>query len=163
MAKHNNKGRSKGGLAHVRIHHWLMKSEAWQALKPGPRALLIELYALYNGDNNGELYLSEREAAKRCNISKATARTYLVELQDKGFIYPKIKGSFNVKAREATIWILTEFGYNGNSATKDFMSWKTPKKQNTGIKFVPVGTKIYTRDYKNVVPITPDGTKICTR
>ncbi|WP_138379462.1 helix-turn-helix domain-containing protein [Luteithermobacter gelatinilyticus] len=122
MAKKNNKGRSSYDR-HIRFYYYLLKSEAWRSLKPGPRALLIELYSLYNGNNNGDIFLSEREAARRCNVNRKTAARYFHDLQEKGFIFPKTKGCFNVKSPEATAWILTEFPYNGNLPTKDFMRW----------------------------------------
>lgn len=100
-----------------------MKTEAWATLKPGPRSLLIELYALYNSLNNGELFLSELEAARRCNVTKQTARGYFGELRNRGFIKLNKKGGFNVKNRLASTWILTEFQYNGELPTKDFMYW----------------------------------------
>ena len=34
------------------------------ALKPGPRALYVELKRRYNGVNNGSIYLSHRDASK---------------------------------------------------------------------------------------------------
>lgn len=153
----SQRGRSRKDPKHVRLYRWLLKSEAWRTLKPGPKALLIELYGLYNGDNNGELFLSEREAAKRINLSKLTARRYFEELTIRGFIKPHHKGAFNVKAPIATTWILTEFDYNNNRGTKDFMKW--PEEKNTGIKNIPAGYKNYTSSKKNVVQFSDTGIK----
>ncbi len=58
-------GRSKGDGAHVRLYRWLLNSPAYRSLWPASRALLVEVMALYNGHNNGELFLSHREAARR--------------------------------------------------------------------------------------------------
>lgn len=163
MAKTNNKGRSTHAR-HIRLHHYLLNSPAWRALMPGPRALLMELYALYNGSNNGDLFLSEREAAKRCGVKhKNTAAKWFRELEDKGFIRPKVRGSFNVKVPTATAWILTEFEYNNQQPTKDFMRWGMTQKQNAGLKNVPAGAKNYTRAPDNVVQIPLSGAKKCTR
>ena len=105
------------------------------------RCLEMELKALYNGINNGELYLSVREAADRLNIADNTANKAFKELEEKGFIKPKQKGSFNWKKRHATLWILTEFEFNEQLATKDFMRWQ-PQEKNTVSKIETIGIKI---------------------
>src|SRR5262245_54679292 len=87
---------------HVRLHHWLMRSLAWQSLSCEARAVLVELYALYDGSNNGRLFLSVREAAYRVNVGKSTAATALAQLIDRGFIRPNVKGAFTLKQRHAT-------------------------------------------------------------
>lgn len=117
-------GRSVGVERHVRLHYWMMSSPAWQTLSLPGRCLLIELYALYNGENNGELFLSVREAARRLRISKNTAGDLFTELKVRGFVRPRQEGSFHYKERHATAWVLTEFGFSGQLATKDFMHWQ---------------------------------------
>ena len=92
------------------------------------RCLEMELKELYNGSNNGELYLSVREAAKRLGIANNTASNAFKELEEKGFIIPKQKGHFKLKTRHATSWILTEFECGGQAATKNFMRWKPESK-----------------------------------
>lgn len=114
---------------HVRLHHWLLGSPAYRQLSVGGRALLVELYDLHNGMNNGELFLSVREAGARLNVGKDTAGRYFRELEAKGFIRPRTKGSFDYKARHATCWVLTEFSYAGQLPTKDFMKWRPAEKQ----------------------------------
>jgi hypothetical protein len=120
----NAKGRSVGAARHVRLYLWLVSSEAYQALDCTARALLVEFYSLYNGMNNGELFLSVREAARRLGVAPNTAMKAIRQLEDKGFIRPNQRGSFHWKAGHATSWILTEFEYSGKSATKDFMRWQ---------------------------------------
>lgn len=121
-------GRSKGGEPHVRIHHWELKSAAYRSLCLGARVLLVELKALYVGYNNGELFLSVREAARRMNVGKNLADKCFGELEDKGFIRPNRLGSFNWKDGSrrglATSWILTEFAFGDAIPTKDFMRWQ---------------------------------------
>jgi len=122
-------GRSIGESQHVRHYRWELTCPAYRSLSIGARALLIELKALYNGSNNGDLFMSAREAAKRLNrpTGKSQAAVWFAELQDKGFIRPNIVGGFNVKStaagRRATSWILTEFPFGNALATKDFMRW----------------------------------------
>ena len=118
-------------LRHVRIHHWLMRSAAWQSLSCEARAVLVELYAFFDGSNNGRLFLSIREAASRVSVGKSTAAAALAQLVDRGFIRPNVKGAFTLKQRHATSWVLTEFEHGGQLATKDFMRWQPePKNQN---------------------------------
>jgi DNA-binding transcriptional MocR family regulator len=109
-----------------------MRSAAWQSLSCEARAILVELYALYDASNNGRLFLSVREAASRVGVGKSTAASALAQLIDRGFIRPNVKGAFTLKQRHATSWVLTEFEHAGQLATKDFMRWQPdPKKQNT--------------------------------
>jgi len=120
----NAKGRSVGDARHVRLYHWLLKSEAYRSLDCTARALLVEFYSLYNGMNNGELFLSVREAARRLGVAPNTAQKAIRQLEHKGFIRPNQRGSFHWKAGHATSWILTEYEYAGKLATKDFMRWQ---------------------------------------
>ena len=126
----DRKGRSVGGDAHhARFYQWEIKSAAYRSLKAHARALLLELKALYNGSNNGELYMSVREAAKRVGCGKNLASEMPDQLQDRGFIRPNEVGAFNLKAAagggKATSWILTEYAFgNATAGTKDFMHWK---------------------------------------
>ncbi len=120
----NAKGRSLGEFRHVRLHRWLLNSPAYRALGCTARALLIEIYDLHNGMNNGELFLSVREAARRLGVWPNTALKAIHELEDKGFIRPKQRGSFDWKDGKATSWILTEFAHAGQLPTKDFMGWQ---------------------------------------
>lgn len=127
------------------------KSPAYRSLSIGARALMIELKALYTGNNNGMLFLSVREGAKRLNCSKNLSAKLFLELQDRGFIRPKVVGAFNLKldARRgnATSWIITEFpiGDAKGAGTKDFMRWQPCAKNHStvpikGQSVTPEGT-----------------------
>lgn len=118
-----------GGDAHVRLYWWEIESAAYRSLRPAARALLVELKALFNGLNNGELFLSVREAAKRLGCGKNLAAELFEELQDRGFIRPNEVGAFNMKSAarrgKATTWILTEHPFgNATAGTRDFMRWQ---------------------------------------
>jgi len=115
--------KSSGPDKHVRLHRWVLHSDAYRSLSPAARALLVELYDLYNGQNNGEVFLSHRDAAKRLGVGKNLAGKALRELKDRGFIRVQQLGSFHQKVRHATEWVLTEFPHAGNLPTKDFMRW----------------------------------------
>ena len=108
----------------MRLHHWLLRSEAWRNASLGSKCLLIELYDLYNGTNNGDLFLSVREAATRLGVGKNLANRLFTELETKGFIKARDRGAFSRKVRHATRWILTEFICDGELPTKAFMKWR---------------------------------------
>ena len=115
----------------TKLDRWVQRSEAWRALKPGPRALYIELKAFFNGRNNGDLFLSHRDAAEALNVSKNTIGVYYAELIEKGFIKPTQAAHLGSEGKgEATHWALTELALNGREATKDFARW-TPEKPKT--------------------------------
>ena len=125
--------RSKDTAArHIRLYHWLLRSEAWQSLSANARAVYIEMAARYNGSNNGQIPFSVRDAANRAHIGKNAADAALTLLQARGFIVATRRGAFNVKTKIATEWRLTEFtcDVDHSFATKDFMRW-SPEKQNT--------------------------------
>lgn len=120
-----------GGDAHVRLYWWEIESAAYRSLRPAARALLVELKALFNGLNNGELFLSVREAAKRLGCGKNLAAELFEELQGRGFIRANEVGAFNMKSAarrgKATTWILTEHPFgNVTAGTRDFMRWQRP-------------------------------------
>lgn len=129
----NATGRSAGGCErHVRLHHWLLESPAYRHLSPVARALLVELYRLYNGSNNGDFFLSVRDAASLLNTGKNRAHRAFQELIELAFVAPHVLGSFNQKTGDATRWRLTEFGCGTELPTKEFMRWRLPpEKQNT--------------------------------
>lgn len=124
----NHKGRSKRGLPFVRLPHHVLKSEAYQSLKPGPVALLVQIIFRYNGSNNGHIGLGVREASKAIQVSdKDTVSKYFRDLQEKGLIKAERKGAFNMKdpsSRRATEWALTWERVGETPPTKEFLSWK---------------------------------------
>ena len=127
--KHNKTGRNRHSERFVKLNHWMLKSTAWRSLSPAARALYVELAQRYNGFNNGEISMSVREAARLVNVAKDTVTKCFRDLEAKGFIRRNVCGSFNYKLRHATTWILTEHDFDGKSATKDFMRWKSDNSE----------------------------------
>ena len=125
-------GRSVGKDSHARFYFWEWQSQAFQSLSPVARCLLLELKLLHTGRNNGSLFLSVREAARRIGTGKNQASQAFVDLQDRGFIRPNVLGAFNLKsgARRgmATSWVLTEYsiGEAMGAGSRDFMRWTPP-------------------------------------
>lgn len=104
---------------------------AYTSLSIGARALLIEMKGLYHGNNNGELFLSVRDAAQRLNTKSTNAvMDWFWELEDRGWIKPKVPVGFNQKsaarARMATCFILTEYPMPGAAPTREFATWEGP-------------------------------------
>ena len=89
------------------------------AYRPQHARLLVELCDLYNGQNNGEVFLSHRDAARRLGVGKNLAGKAFRELEDRGFIRVQQLGSFHQMVRHATQWVLTEFPHGGHLPTKD--------------------------------------------
>ena len=79
----------------VMLDHWLLESEAWRALSPGASRLLIEVWARHNGQNNGHISYSVREAAELLGVSKDTASKWFHELEAKGFLKARQRGAFS--------------------------------------------------------------------
>lgn len=118
----------------TQLAHWVQDSPGWRAMKPGPRALYLELKRRFNGMNNGKLFLSHREAAEALNVNRETAGTYFAELESHGFIIvtqghclgPDGKG-------QSAHYALTEEPLDGKPPTKGFMvqQKQKPRWKNT--------------------------------
>jgi hypothetical protein len=161
MNKHQKKS---GAPRHVRLYHFMLKSEAWTDLSAAARSVYVELERRYNGSNNGLIHYSAREAARDVKIGKGTAARALRALQSHGFIVVEKKGAFHCKVRHASEYRLTIYDSNIDGlavaeklATKEFMRWpeiqnSVPPVRPTGLVVGPIGTRNGTVRSKN----TPD-------
>lgn len=160
--------RKKYGDAHVRLYGWFLKTPAWQSLRVGPRALLLELYSLWNGTNNGELFLSIREAAERLHVSPNTVSSWFDMLIEKGFIKVAQLGAFSLKSRHATTWILTEHPVGDALPTKDFARWRAvddavgPASRRGGFRWNR-STHAHGENQNPASNIDTDGIKDCVK
>ncbi len=126
----DRKGRSKRTAPFIMLLHWMLNSPAWRSLSLPARCLLLEVWQRYNGQNNGEIAFSVREAARALGVGKNTPTKLFRELEDKGFLKARQRGSFHWKGGEATTWELTMEPCGEKPATKEFMSWRpTGEKQ----------------------------------
>lgn len=131
--KHNGK-RSLSGR-HVQLPEYVQATEAWSTLKPGPRAVYIELKRRFNGGNNGQIWLSHRDAAKAICVSKNTVGPYFATLVEHGLIHETQGACLGPNGiGQATLWALDELPtHEGKPATKGFLMWKKQKPiQKTG-------------------------------
>ena len=130
----NAKGRNTGYTTRfVRLDHALLTSKAFRALSPQARALLIEICSLYNGRNNGSLYLSVRDASARMGVSDLSAASKAFDqLIDLGFIEMTKKAHFAVKASytsRARCWRLVwEAGPEKTRPTQPYLTREPPPK-----------------------------------
>ncbi len=119
------KRHKKGAGRHVQLPEWLLATEAWASLKPGPRALYVELKRRFNGSNNGELFLSHRDAAILLNVGRDTVGRYYPELQSAGFLQQTAGHCLGPSGKgQSAKWALTEHPLNGAPATKEFIKWR---------------------------------------
>lgn len=109
---------------HVRLHHYMLESQAWQSLSPHGRALFIEIWQRFNGQNNGAISYGHREAEESLKVSKNLPKRFFDELESKGFIVATRRGHFQTKGGPATTWRLTTLDCGNAAASKEFMRWR---------------------------------------
>lgn len=101
--------KTTGGF--IKLDRAVVQGERWQALSANARALLIEIWAWYNGQNNGSIRYSVRQAQTSLRCSSSTAIRTFRELQDAGLIEAAERGGFRYKAGAraglATAWRIT--------------------------------------------------------
>ena len=102
--KVNAKGRSPGGAGRFfMVTRSLTHSPPFSALSATSRALFFELHAMFNGTNNGSIFLSCKDAGDRLGLSDLKAvRAAFDELRNLGFITETIGASFSIKAGRAS-------------------------------------------------------------
>jgi hypothetical protein len=96
----NPKGRNAWGVDRIIIvKRSLLHSPQFSALSATSRSLLFELQAMFNGKNNGTIFLSCKDAGDRLGLSDLKAvRAAFDELRDLGFITETVGASFAIKA-----------------------------------------------------------------
>jgi hypothetical protein len=112
----------------VQLFHWMLDSYAWNDLDVNARAVYVELSKRYNGQNNGRIAYSARQASLDLHVGKNTAARAMNNLEAHGFIVAEKRGAFHCKIRHATEWRLTIYDsdlttYPHNLATKECMRW----------------------------------------
>lgn len=70
-----------------RLPHFILQSASYRSVPTNARALLVEIISMENGNNNGKLWLSEIDAARRMGVScPKVARKAFTDLIDAGLI-----------------------------------------------------------------------------
>jgi len=122
----NAKGRSTAPLDRfIMIRRSLLHSPQFSALSCASRTLLFELQAMFNGTNNGTIFLSVRDATARLGLADfKAAQSAFAELRQVGWITETVAGCFAVKAGEvsrARAWRLNWIGLDGKSTGLDVL------------------------------------------
>ena len=124
--KSNVTGRNDGDGQYLPISYVMAHSTAFRALTGGALKVWVELRSRYNGSNNGRVSLSLREAASLLGMSQSTAQRGFRELEQKGFIKCRSRGSWY--GRRAAEFILTDRSFDGHPPTRDWQRWSAKKK-----------------------------------
>jgi hypothetical protein len=130
----------------VRLDYRMLYSPAYRSLTPLARALLIELLSMFNGENNGSIYLSVQDAAARVGVADPhTASLAFDELEARGFITMTKDAHFQVKASEnsrARTWRLNSLpGPGRRLASWDFL-FKEPLPKTRERKRMERGCRV---------------------
>jgi hypothetical protein len=126
MAKRTNYQGKRGTVSFIMLRHDMMDSEAWKALSPESQALWLHVRRRYNGNNNGDIPLSCREAAQLLNVSKNTAAKSFQQLENSGFIRLGQHSDFRLKTKRSRRWIMTHECNNGHGPTNEWRAWRRP-------------------------------------
>jgi hypothetical protein len=139
----------------------IIKRSLWQsprvsALSVAARALMIELLSVFNGSNNGRVFLSVRDATHRLGCSDYNvAINAFRELEATGLISAVTPGYFAIKAGEvsrATAWHLNWIGDDNRPLGLDAMppleEDRLTKKCRLRLAKRQLVLKRYLRDYQ---------------
>jgi hypothetical protein len=95
----------------IKLERDLVRSDRWQDLSVGARALLIEIWSWHNGKNNGAIRYGVRQAETSLHCTKPTALKWFRELEAAHLIEAVERGGFRWKAGarvgRATAWRIT--------------------------------------------------------
>ena len=122
MGKKDKRGNT---ASFSKLDNWIFEHRAYRRLSLPARALMWELIRVFNGHNNGRLFLAHRKAAERLGCHRNSVGKYYDELEAAGFVRKTrdhCLGSAGIG--QAKHWALTHFGVDGHRATLDFKSKK---------------------------------------
>lgn len=131
--KPNKSGRNENPVGRfTALRHELLQSPAYCSLTQNARALLVELASMENGQNNGSLWLSIRDAAARIGlVNKDSAGKAFEELIAAGFLRMTKEAHFTVKAADtsrARCWRLTFLHAVGTGKTDEWRQFQPTEK-----------------------------------
>ena len=120
-----NPTRRKLEPRHIRLYHSITGTDAWRACSGNAIKVLVALVRLDDGTKNGQIFFSDRQAAKETGLSRNTCIRAFAELVEKGFLRAVEKGHFDRKVRHATVWRYTWQAAPGiGGPTRDFEQWR---------------------------------------
>ena len=126
MSKVNKKGRNTN-IQYIKLHRGITNSDAWKSLSCEASRLWIEIYARHNGQNNGSIAYSVVEARLTLKVGMKKVAHAFKDLQDRGFLICRLKGSFNNKVRagkgKASEWEITTEPCDNQPAKALYRKW----------------------------------------
>ena len=126
--KTNATGRNEKDGQFLPIPYVMARSPAFRSLNGTSLKVWVELRTRFNGQNNGMVSLSLREAADLLGMSQSTAQRAFRELEEKGFVVRRLSGSWY--GRKAAEFILTDCRYDGLPASRDWQRWRPNNKSS---------------------------------
>lgn len=116
---------------YISFYYDVWDSDAFQSLTPKARCLLLELQRKEYPNRNGEIGMSEKNAAKLLGCSENTASDAFNELQQQGLIERCYYGDYT--QGKASEWRITFLQCRGREPTNE---WKEsdPKKRDLHLK-----------------------------
>ncbi|SFJ24988.1 helix-turn-helix domain-containing protein [Albimonas pacifica] len=111
-------GRSKYEGQYMKLPYVFVHHRQWRSLSGPAAKVWLELRSRFNGGNNGQLRLSQREASKLLGLGKSTVAKAFKELERKGFLVVVVQGDWY--GRKATEFRITTEACNGNLPTHDW-------------------------------------------
>ncbi len=123
MAKRDKRGNV---ASFCMLETWIMRQAGYRGLSLGARALHWELIGVFNGHNNGDLFLAHRDAAVRLNCHRNSISKYYRELVEAGFLHKTRAHCLGPDGKgQATHWALTHLSVGSKRATFAFKN-KSP-------------------------------------
>lgn len=142
MGKMRPDGRSKGE-PFIKLHRGVTGSAAWRSLSCEARALLIDVWEWHNGQNNGRISYSHRQARESLHIGSARIKRAFTELIVEGFLIMRQKASFDWKAGGgkglATEWEITAEPCDGNPPKH---CYRRPIEKTTAPRMKPTAPQV---------------------
>ena len=138
MPKRHFQRRRKPGRSNrfIMLDHALLDSAAWEHLTPYSVKLLLAVWRRHDGDNNGYICFSRREAMALLKCGSHKAQSCFEELQTLGFIQKVGESWFGKTDRNAREWAVTAESIKDEKPTRDFAKW-SPGNLNVGAPTTP--------------------------
>lgn len=105
------------GFSFTALPTHLTKSESFLACKPQAKVIWFMLMERYNGENNGLISLSVREAASYVGCSPNSAGKHINQLLEVGLVERTMKTGFTCGKRLASTYSLTHLPCKGRPAS----------------------------------------------
>ena len=106
-SKHPGKPHKRSSGQYLLLPYAIIKHPSFKALSASSVRVLIEMSLGFNGNNNGQIGFSTRQAAKCLDSGQERAKRAFDQLQEYGFIVCQTQSSFNMKTKKAREWEIT--------------------------------------------------------